>query len=85
MSFYFRGPDGKLHLRAPNLKLFLHIADGVGDEVWDFHLRQHDYSRRFRDVIHDDELAETAEDDGDLSAAMSRPRIREKTEERYMV
>ena len=28
-SFYFRGPEGKLNLRAQNLMLFMQIADGV--------------------------------------------------------
>ena len=39
-SFYFRGPDGKLNLRAQNLALFLQIADGVDDETWLHHLGQ---------------------------------------------
>ena len=30
-SFYFRGPDGGLNLRAQNLRLFLQIAEGVDD------------------------------------------------------
>src|SRR5207248_3325375 len=30
-SFYFRGPEGKLHLKAHNLVLFLQMADGVDD------------------------------------------------------
>jgi len=28
-SFYFRGPEGRLNLRAQNLALFLQIAEGV--------------------------------------------------------
>ena len=31
-SFYFRGPEGKLNLRAQNLILFLQLADGVDDD-----------------------------------------------------
>ena len=31
-SFYFRGPDGRLNLRAQNLMVFLQIAEGGTDE-----------------------------------------------------
>src|SRR5262249_12268030 len=30
-SFYFRGADGRLNVRAQNLVLFLQMADGVDD------------------------------------------------------
>ena len=33
-SFYFRGPQGKLNLRAQNLMVFLQMAEGVDDETW---------------------------------------------------
>ena len=39
-SFYFRGPEGKLNLRAQNLILFLQLAEGVDDETWLYHLRR---------------------------------------------
>ena len=48
-SFYFRGPREALNLRAHNLALFLQIADGVDDETWLHHLRQHDYSSWLRE------------------------------------
>jgi hypothetical protein len=32
-SFYFRGPESKLHLRAQNLETFLQMADGVDDDT----------------------------------------------------
>jgi HAD superfamily hydrolase (TIGR01484 family) len=57
-SFYFRGPDGRLNLRAQNLILFLQLADGVDDETWLHHLRAGDYSRWVRDKVKDEELAE---------------------------
>ncbi|HXG65161.1 MAG TPA: HAD family hydrolase [Blastocatellia bacterium] len=60
-SFYFRGPNDALNLRAQNLFLFLQIADGVDDETWMHHLRQGDYSRWFREAIKDDRLADEAE------------------------
>ena len=56
-SFYFRGPEGKLNLRAQNLMLFLQLADGVDDDTWLHHLRQGDYSTWFRERIKNDELA----------------------------
>jgi HAD superfamily hydrolase (TIGR01484 family) len=39
-SFRFRGPDGKLNLRAQNLVVFLQMAEGVDDATWLFHLAQ---------------------------------------------
>ena len=66
LSFYFRGPDGKLNLRAQNLMLFLQIAEGVDDHTWEHHRARGDYSDWFRHVIKDDELAREA-------AARSKP------------
>jgi hydroxymethylpyrimidine pyrophosphatase-like HAD family hydrolase len=85
-SFYFRGPEGKLNLRAQNLILFLQIAEGVDDETWLFHLRNGDYSQWFRERIKDDVLADKArviEDRKDLTAAQSRARIKEIVEREY--
>jgi hypothetical protein len=85
-SFYFRGPEGKLNLRAQNLMLFLQLADGVDGETWLHHLRQGDYSAWFRTVIKDEGLAAAAaevEATPDVSAAESRRRIREAIQERY--
>lgn len=56
-SFYFRGPDDRLNLRAQNLHLFLQLAEGVDPDTWLFHLRRHDYSTWMRDAIKDDTLA----------------------------
>jgi HAD superfamily hydrolase (TIGR01484 family) len=77
-SFYFRGPEKKLNLRAHNLILFLELALGVDDETWLYHLHQGDYSRWFRDGIGDHALAaETAQTEArtELSAAESREAI----------
>jgi hydroxymethylpyrimidine pyrophosphatase-like HAD family hydrolase len=60
-SFYFRGPEGKTNLKAHNLSMFSHLAQGVDEETWMFHLRRGDYSRWFRDSIRDPQLAEEAE------------------------
>jgi HAD superfamily hydrolase (TIGR01484 family) len=84
-SFYFRGPDGRLNLRAHNLITFLQLADGVDDDTWLHHLRQHDYSRWVRDAIKDDELADAIAEveAADLDAPSSRRRVRDVVEERY--
>ncbi|GLU32018.1 HAD hydrolase family protein [Trinickia caryophylli] len=85
-SFYFRGPDGKLNLRAHNLVLFLEMADGVDADTWQFHLRRGDYSRWFGEVIGDDDLASEAkavEAAFALPADESRARIRAAVERRY--
>ncbi len=60
-SFYFRGPEGGLNLRAQNLILFCQIAEGVDDNTWNFHLRNGDYARWFQDSIKDEKLAAEAE------------------------
>jgi hypothetical protein len=57
-SFYFRGPEGTLNLRAQNLLLFQQLAEGVDDATWLHHLRRGDYSRWFRDAIKDEALAQ---------------------------
>jgi len=84
-SFYFRGPHAHLNLRAQNLDVFKQIADGVDDATWDFHLRRHDISGWFREVIKDDALADEAAavEDADLSPADSRARVRQAIERRY--
>ena len=46
-SFYFRGGDGKLNLKAQNLIIFMQIADGIDDKTWEYHLRRGDYSQWF--------------------------------------
>ncbi len=56
-SFYFRGPDNRLKLRAQNLSMFMQLADGVDDATWLHHLRQGDYSRWFREAVKDQDLA----------------------------
>lgn len=83
-SFWFRGPEGKLNLRAQNLMLFLQLADGVDDATWLFHLQRGDYAKWFREAIKDDRLAEEAEalQDGQ-DPALTRAQIREIVERRY--
>ena len=85
-SFYFRGPDNELNLRAQNLMMFLQIGDGLDDRTWEHHRSAADYSRWFREVIKDAELA--AETEGiermpDAPAGATRALIREAIEKRY--
>ena len=85
-SFYFRGPNGKLNLRAQNLIMFRQIADGVDDETWLHHLRKGDYSQWMETAIKDPSLAEIVhqiEDMPELSAHDSRKRVATAIEERY--
>jgi hypothetical protein len=85
-SFYFRGKQGKLNLRAKNLIQFLELAEGVDDETWVYHFRRGDYSSWFREAIKDDELAEDAERVermGNAAKAQSLPLLRTAIESRY--
>ncbi len=86
--FYFRGPHGKLNLKAQNLMLFIQIAEGVDDETWLFHLQAGDYSQWFRKDIHDDRLADAAstiEKSPNPSPATTRQKMRELIEQHYTV
>jgi HAD superfamily hydrolase (TIGR01484 family) len=85
-SFYFRGPEGKLNLRAQNLVLFMQLADGLDDATWLYHLARGDYSRWFGEAIKDEELAAEAahiEAQPNPDAAESRAHIRAAIEQRY--
>jgi len=85
-SFYFRGAEKKLNLRAYNLKVFGQLAEGVDDATWLHHLKRGDYSRWFRDQIKDEELAREVmriEEDESLSPRESRERIRAAIDKRY--
>jgi hypothetical protein len=87
-SFYFRGPESKLNLRAQNLTLFLQLADGVDDATWDYHLRRGDYSRWFREALKDESLAAAAAEIESHNHALpheSRERIRRLIEREYIV
>jgi HAD superfamily hydrolase (TIGR01484 family) len=84
-SFYFRGPEGKLNLRAQNLAIFVQLAEGVDEETWLHHLRKGEYSAWFRRAIKDEELADEAariETEGG-TAAGTREAVRRAIEQRY--
>ena len=82
-AFVFRGPEGKLSLRAQNLSIFLQMAEGVDEDTWMHHLKQRDYSRWFRDIIKDEDLAAEAAEIERRPKPESRGLIREAIEKRY--
>lgn len=85
-SFYFRGPDGKLNLKASNLHLFLQLADGVDDDTWEFHRKKGDFSEWLRGQVKDGPLAdEIAEIERERRAkpADTRAAVRAAIESRY--
>jgi hypothetical protein len=86
LSFYFRGPENKLNLRAQNLTVFLQTAEGLDDETWLYHLREGAFSHWFRTVIKDPELADEAAkvERGRLNME-SRAQILSEIRKRYIV
>jgi hydroxymethylpyrimidine pyrophosphatase-like HAD family hydrolase len=85
-SFYFRGPEGKLNLRAQNLMTFLQVGEGVDEETWLYHARRGDYSRWFETMIKDEELAASAreiERNGAQGVAENRKKLRAAVVSRY--
>lgn len=85
-SFFFRGPAGKLNLRAHNLNMFIQLAEGVDDETWLHHLRRGDYSQWMRETIKDQTLAEEVheiEKDGKDSPQKTRTAVIEAISRRY--
>ena len=87
-SFYFKGPDDKLNIRAQNLALFLQVGEGVDEETWLHHLRRGDYSDWFRRIIKDSDLADEVaaiERRRDVGAEEGRALVREAVAKRYTV
>ena len=85
-AFYFRGREGKLKLKAHNLLLFLHIAEGVDDDTWTYHLQRNEYSAWMRSEVKDADLGDAVEEveaDRALSPESSRAKIRAVVEQRY--
>lgn len=85
-SFYFRGPSGRLNLKAPNLQVFLQLADGVDDETWDYHRKNGDFSKWVRAQIKDEDLAEELveiEVDHQAKPNDTRAAVRRSIEARY--
>lgn len=87
-SFYFRGPEAKLNLRAQNLMVFLQIADGVDDETWEFHRQQGDYSKWFEACVKDEGLTAAAkqiESLPEVDAHEGREMMRAAIEREYVL
>ena len=86
-SFFFRGPENALNLRAANLVRFVELAEGVDEATWAHHLRAGDYSTWARDMIKDPELADEirAVERLDLPPEESRPRALDVIRRRYAV
>lgn len=87
-SFYFRGPDARLNLRAQNLMMFCHIGEGVDEDTWMHHFRRGEYSRWFREAIKDETLAliaEACEARPDVTPQTSFHELRTAIEERYIL
>jgi len=84
-SFWFRGPEAKLNLRAHNLILFLDMGDGVDAETWEFHRRRGDFSAWMRDKVKDAELAGAvaAVELGGEDVDAARAAVRAAVEQRY--
>jgi hydroxymethylpyrimidine pyrophosphatase-like HAD family hydrolase len=83
-SFHFVGPEGKLKLRAQNLIVFLQMGDGVDDDTWLHHLKQHDYSQWIEREIKDFELAaQVRQIEEHADARASRQAVRAAVERLY--
>lgn len=84
-SFYFRGRDGKLNLKAQNLIVFMQLADGVDDQTWEYHLRRGDYAQWFLRCIKDETLGAEAlkVQQRKISAVESRQRIKAAITQRF--
>jgi HAD superfamily hydrolase (TIGR01484 family) len=82
-SFFFRGPEDKLNLRARNLTAFIDLAAGVDDETWLHHLRAGDYSLWMRESIGDEELADEVAEIEEQGATDARGAIKAAIERRY--
>ena len=83
-SFVFTGEEGRLHLVANNLMLFLHIAEGIDIETWCYHLHRKDFTNWFRKTVHDEELAKVGEEAEEMTdAAASRQLVLDFISQKY--
>jgi hypothetical protein len=87
-SFYFRGPQGDLNLRAANLVRFCELAEGVDEATWEHHRQRGEYSAWLRGMIKDAELGQEAEEvekAKPLAAGDARRKLLEAIRRRYTV
>lgn len=83
-NFVFTGENNKLSLKANNLAMFVHIAQGIDDDTWLYHLKRNDYIDWFSAFLHDDELAEVAAEAGKMNAAESKRLILDFITKKYL-
>jgi hydroxymethylpyrimidine pyrophosphatase-like HAD family hydrolase len=87
-SFFFRGPDDRLNLRAANLTRFVELAEGIDEATWAHHVHGGDYSRWIRQMIKDPDLADEVsalERNRDLPPGDSRRKVLDAIRARYAV
>ncbi len=87
-SFFFRGPEDRLNLRAHNLFQFMELGEGLDDQTWLHHLQRGDYSTWMSEGIKDPTLADRVrqiEQQPFIDANRSRQLIRSAIEDRYTV
>jgi len=86
-SFFFRGPENALNLRAANLVRFVELADGVDEATWEHHLRRGEFSAWVHEMIKDPEMAEKIRslEREALPAAESRRQVLDAIRRRYTV
>jgi len=86
-SFYFRGPQARLNLRAVNLVRFRELAEGVDEETWAYHAARGDVAAWIRHEIKDPELADeiTVLEATASGPAESRARALDALRRRYAV
>lgn len=85
-SFYFRGPEQKLNIRAQNVFLFLQIAEGVDEDTLMYHLKRGDYSTWFTEHAKDADVGrkvKALEQDQDMTPAKCIEGLRSIIEENY--
>jgi HAD superfamily hydrolase (TIGR01484 family) len=84
-SFYFRGPENKLNLKANNLHTFIQMGSGVDDATWLYHLHRNDYTNWLRVSVNDEELALSVQKSGanNQDAQGSRKTIFKLIRDRY--
>lgn len=83
-NFVFTGSEGKLSLKANNLAMFVHIAEGIDDDTWMYHLKRKDFGDWFSAFLHDDELARVAAQAESRNAADSKKMILDYVTKRYL-
>lgn len=83
-SFIFTGKENKLNLKANNLAMFTHLAEGIDDDTWIYHLKRKDFRKWFESSVNDDALAAVSEEAENKNAADSKKIILDYIRQKYM-